>query len=105
MSDEFDEMDSTVPDDANSQVVARLEKQLEDIKRSRNEDRFLFLLVALILIDVYIFSHIDNWGGSIAILVLEFIMLLVVGKRFDVLVVEQWLDKFVNTVGSSNNHE
>lgn len=94
MSDEFDEMDSTVPDDANSQVVARLEKQLEDIKRSRNEDRFLFLLVALILIDVYIFSHIDNWGGSIAILVLEFIMLLVVGKRFDVLVVEQWLDKF-----------
>jgi hypothetical protein len=52
---------------ASSKALTELEKQLQSEKDKRKEDFFLCVLLIVVLINGYIFSHVDNWAGAIVI--------------------------------------
>ena len=102
---QLDELGKTAPNEgsARDKVIAKLEEELESVKDGRNEDRFIFLLAAVIGFDVYIFSSMTGWAGQISILVLELLFLIVAGDRLGSDVVKVWVDKALNSVSRKQN--
>lgn len=66
------------------QMIAELQDRLESEKDARNEERFIWILVLVLFVDIVAFTQMDNFGGPTAILVIELFLLTVLGKRLGV---------------------
>lgn len=97
MTDEFQSLSSTDESKTDRQI-SELQEALEQERDGRKSDRFIAILVAVILLNVHVFTGMTGWGGPIAILVLEILLLLVLAEKQDVSIVEQWLDKMLNNI-------
>ena len=74
--------------------IKRLEDQLEKEKDARLEERFLSLLVFVILLDAFLFTLMPSWGGPVAILALEVFLLIPIARRMGHNEMAKLLDKF-----------
>jgi hypothetical protein len=83
------------------QTSASLEARLQESEDLRREERVLWCIVVLIVIDAYIFQHIDNLFGPLGILALEFIFLVIFAKRNGIQEIQVLLDKILHHVGSN----
>jgi hypothetical protein len=61
-----------------------LGENVEGLKKKLYEERFIFSMVIVVLFDAFFFKSMDNWGSSIAILLLEIVALLVLARRLNV---------------------
>ena len=73
--------------------IKQLEEKLERERDARLEERFLSLLVLVIILDVFFFTLMPSWGGPIAILILELLLLIPIARRMGVDKVAKLLDK------------
>ena len=64
----------------------------------------MFTLSFILLFDTIVFPLFNNWGSSIAFLLLEVILLLIVARRFGVDEVAVWMDKILGTVIQRNSN-
>lgn len=97
MGNEFDRVEQSAAADAEDNQVAQLEEALEGEKAARRQERFATVLVAIILIDIHVFSSMPTWGGPIAILILEVLLLILLGRKLDIPDVERWIDRWLNS--------
>ena len=72
--------------------IVELEKALSDEINARKEERFIFAVVSILLLDVVFFSVLDGWGGPIALVVVELLLLVLVARRMGVEAVSEFLD-------------
>lgn len=79
--------------------LAAMEKRAEDLAQKLNEERFLWCVAILILFNVMFFALIDNWGGPIALALIEGIFLVILAKRFKVGIAIEFIDKVLNSAG------
>ena len=63
------------------QVVNFLQSALEKEREERKEDRFIFILVSVVLLDVVLFSAMPNFGGPIALLILQLFIVIMLARR------------------------
>jgi hypothetical protein len=70
--------------DPNANAQAVLGENVEGLKKKLYEERFIFSMVIVVLFDAFFFKSMDNWGSSIAILLLEIVALLVLARRLNV---------------------
>jgi hypothetical protein len=82
--------------------IAALEKIAEDLRDKIAEERFIFSVLALIFADAHIFSHMASWGGPVAILVLEVVVLVVLARRCGVQDVQRLMDRILEGWSSHN---
>ncbi len=75
--------------------IADLQAEIQQLENGNNEDRFVFGLIILILLDVIFFSHTDGWGAPLAILILELIVIMMMAKRLGVEEITNILDKYI----------
>jgi len=71
-------------DDAPSQKdeqINQLQNRLSYEQDARREERFVFIITVVLLLDVVFFSVMDTFGGPIALLVLELMILIPLAKR------------------------
>lgn len=85
--------------------IAELESNLQSEKDARLEDRFMFIFLGFILIDIHIFIYLETWGGPIALLILELLFLVVMARRMGVDDITLWLDKTLASVNSSHGRD
>jgi len=67
--------------DARDETIAQLEDRLEAQKDVHLEERFLWLLGIVILLDAYIFTQMSNWAGAVVIGLLQMIGLVIFAER------------------------
>ena len=75
------------------EIIASLEKALENSQDQRGEERFLWILVTLILGDALIFIAIENWAAAIIIGILQLILVWIVADKCGVDSVAPLIDK------------
>lgn len=97
MSSSYSSLDEKIPSDGSKKdaQIADLQTEIEGLKDCRNEDRFLFGLIILILFDVIFFSHTEGWGAPLAILVLELIVIMIMARKMGVQDITNILDKYL----------
>jgi len=61
--------------------IAALQEQLTHEKDARREDRFIFIVIVVLLLDVTFFSVLENFGGPLALLLLELLILIPLARR------------------------
>jgi hypothetical protein len=78
-----------------SEKIAELEKQLEAERDCRREDRFVSLVIILILLDIVLLDQAQSAAVVIVVFVLELLFLIVVAKRLGVEQIAGILDKLL----------
>ena len=78
-----------------SEKIAQLERQLESERDCRREDRFVSLVIILILLDIILLNQAQNTAVVIVVFVLELLFLIVVAKRLGVEQIVGILDKLL----------
>lgn len=89
------------PETQFNQQISELQNQLDNERDLRKEDRFIFILVTLMLLNVVFFSVMDSLGGPIALLVLQVLFLIPVARRLGVQEAAQLLDRIASRVSDS----
>ena len=84
----------TVKDDQ----IERLQSQLDGERDARLEERFIYIVVLVILLDVVFFSIMQNFGGPIALLILELLILIPIARRMGMEEIATMLDGVLNKV-------
>jgi len=80
-------------------VVAQLQKSLESEKASRQEERFIWIMVSVILVDVLWFRNAQNVTVPVVILILELVVLLVLAKRMGIQELVLIFERIINRIG------
>ncbi|MQA65532.1 MAG: hypothetical protein GEU76_06490 [Alphaproteobacteria bacterium] len=79
--------------DAKDQTIANLEGEIAAITNKLYEERFIWILVAIVLIDIYVFSEMNNWAAPLVIGFLEVIGIVVMADRCGVDTVAPLIDR------------
>lgn len=66
------------------QALASLEQQLQGEKDARLEERFIWIVFSVILIDVIWFAESENAALPVVVMILELVALLVIARRMQV---------------------
>lgn len=81
-------------------AAGKLGEQLEAEKDARKEERFLWITVVVILVDVLWFKDSSNPAIPLVVLVLQLIILIVLAKRLGIEDVVQLIDRLLHAVGN-----
>lgn len=68
-------------------------KRYEEERSKRLTERFLYVLLLVILFDAYIFTQFTSWAAPIVIFVLQLIGLIVVADQCEVATVELLMNR------------
>lgn len=68
-------------DSPQAKQVERLQRLLAEEQDKRTEERFVFCVIAVILLDVVFFSVMDGFGGPLALLILQILLFTPLARR------------------------
>lgn len=85
-------------------VIANLEKEKEELKDDRLEERFLWIVVCIIMVDFAFFANISNWGAALVIGIIEIILIFVLARKFQIDDISKLLDRLIDGWSGRNNH-
>ncbi len=63
------------------QQIEELQEALTEERDARKEERFVFIILAVLLLDIVFFSVMPTFGGPLALLVLELLVLIPLARR------------------------
>lgn len=75
----FPESPSTEDD-----LIDSLQSQLIDERDRRKEERFVWLVVVVLMFDAFTFQDMQTWTGPIIIGVIQLLIIVVLGRRWQV---------------------
>lgn len=87
------------PRDPKNAQIAELQRQVQATQEKAAEERFLWVLAFLIVVDFAWFTAMQNWAAPVVIGVLELIGLLVWADRCGVNAVAPLIDRLLGMVG------
>lgn len=88
------------------QQIAELQSQLEAERDGRKEDRFVGIVCIVLLLDVVFFSVMETFGGPIALLVLQLLILIPLAKRMGMEEIAEILSRVLHRMaGKTTDNE
>lgn len=93
---------------ADSDAIATLSRELEALKDARAEERFIWVVSAIVLFDAFVFDKMASWSGPIVIGVIQFLLLIVLARKLGIQEVSQVLAKLLDRaaeITQSNNRK
>lgn len=72
---------ATDPPTKQEQQIQELQEELTAEQDARKEDRFFFILTCVILLNIVFFTLMPTFGGPLALLVLELLILIPLARR------------------------
>ena len=99
----FQPAPDTIPEAKEDDALAALQNELEGLRDQRNEERFLLVIIIIVLIDALIFSVVQNWAGAIVIGVIEIFGIAVLARKWRIEEVPQILSKFLDRTAEHVN--
>jgi hypothetical protein len=80
------------------ETIASLEAKNEQLRNECLEQRFLWVLITLVLFDAMIFQHIANWAAPLVIGVIEIVGIYVMAARCQVDTVAPMIDRLTGYI-------
>lgn len=80
-------------DDAFSDVSS----ELTNLRRQLHEERFCWVVVSIILLDVVFFDKETVWAIPVVIMLLELILILVIAQRLGVATISAFLYRIIDS--------
>jgi len=81
-------------------AAASLAEELEAAKDARKEERFVWITIVVILVDVLWFKDSPNPAMPFVVLVLQLVLLIVLARRMGINDVVELIDRLLHTVSS-----
>jgi hypothetical protein len=78
--------------------LQELQEELTNERDARREDRFVFIVVIVLLLDVVFFTVMPSFGGPLALLVLELLILIPLAQRMGMEEIAAILDRVLRRV-------
>jgi hypothetical protein len=100
--DDFDQIGKG-PATPTDESLGRLEAQIARLLAQRGEERFMWSLVVLILVDFLFLSRLGNWGAALTILAVEAVLIVVLARKCSIPDVTMLLDRIAEFYGRSRN--
>jgi hypothetical protein len=100
-----DEPKIVIPKDGGEQneklaaAYSELGDDLEKSVDSRAEERFIWIVACIILIDCLVLGPMDNWAAPLVIGVIELVLIIALAKRLQVEEIARLLSRFMDRVG------
>lgn len=93
-----DEIDALLPQQATKrdEQIQELQEALAAERDARKEDQFIFIVVVVLLLDVVMFSVMPSFGGPLALLILELLILVPLAKRMGMEEIATLLDRVLD---------
>lgn len=95
------EADAVNKDGRNSQI-ADLQAEISDMKKIHSEERYMWILVSVIVFDTLAFRRFDNWGSPLVIGFLELIGLIGYAEKCGVGYVREVVNWLANGWGQNS---
>ena len=89
--------------DPRDDKIAALEASLGREENRHYEERFVWILVVIVLFDALIFRAIQNWAGAIVIGIIELIGIVILADRCKVDTVAPLIDRLTGFVNRAAN--
>lgn len=83
------------------QTTAKLEDALEKERDGRKEERFIWILVTTILLNVCFFMSMQSFTGPLIIGLLQLVGFVLVAKKLGMEEVVQLFDRMLSTIANS----
>lgn len=78
------------------QQIDELQEQLAYERDARKEDRFVFIVAVVLLLDVVFFTVMPSFGGPLALLILELLVLIPLAKQMGMEEIVQILSRVLH---------
>ena len=78
--------------------IMELQDALAREKDARKEERFLSIFVLVVLLDIVFFSVMPSFGGPLALLVLELMILIPLAQRMGVQEIAKLVDRVLGRI-------
>lgn len=82
------------------EVIEDLSQRLREEQDGRREERFIFVLVALVLVNAHMLSSAETWTTPVLLGLLQLIGIVIYARRCGVEEVEKLIDKFLSAAPS-----
>jgi hypothetical protein len=91
----FESLLSPEPSKVDEQIL-ELQNDLAAERDARNEERFVFIVLVVLLLDVVFFTVMPTFGGPLALLVLELLILIPLARRMGMQEIAQILSSVID---------
>jgi hypothetical protein len=81
--------------------IQLLQDSLENEKDKRKEERFIFICVVILLLNVVFFSVLDNFTGPIALIILELLVLIPLARTMGVEEAAKLMSRVIERISDS----
>lgn len=95
----FDRLAEEGPATKTDDALAILEREHKAEKDARSEERFIWIVVCVILVDVLWFRGVSNPTLPLVVLILQLIVLLVLARRMGIDDVVVLVDRILHSAG------
>ena len=85
------------------QQISELQEQLTQERDARREDKFIFIAVAFLLLDIVFFTVMPTFGGPIALIVLELLILIPLARRMGMEEIAQICGQVIDRMAGKAN--
>jgi len=82
-------------------ALSQTQQELEVARNARTEERFVWIMVTVILVDVLWFRNAQNPTIPVVVLVLELVLLLVLAKRMGVPELLLIFERIISRIGQT----
>lgn len=103
-NDNFNNIPDSKPSNDDT-ALENLAEALQAEKDARKEDRFIFIVIIVLLLDVVFFSVIPNLAGPIALLILELLILIPLAKKMGMQEMVEILDRVLHRMAGKSSHK
>lgn len=78
--------------------VSDLSEEKQKIEKERKEERFLWILSTIVLLDILFLKDCANWSLPIVIGIFELIAILILGKKLGIDFLASLIDKILEAI-------
>lgn len=83
--------------------IQALQEELTQERDARREERFVFIVIAILLLNVVFFSVMETFGGPLALLVVELIILIPLARRMGMEEIAGTINRVIDNVAGKAN--
>ncbi len=89
----------TTPQNARSTAEVELEQKLAYERDARKEDRFVFMIVLVVIFNAWALQKVTTWTLPLVVGILQLFALVVLARRFGVQEIQYWINQFLTHMG------
>lgn len=103
MGGDFEKIEGASRPTQTDESIEALTVEIQELRKTVLEERFIFIVIFLIMSDSLIFRGFSNWGDPLVIGALELIALVILARRCRVEDLTGLIDRFIGWARGSRD--